>query len=362
MTTKDSPSILTAAQAEAPAPSPEPTPSKGNILTQWGHLVPGVAVSGLGIAIAMGLNKVLPAMSPMLMAIILGVLVRNLVPVPSIFESGLTFSAKRLLRVGVVLLGMQLVLGDILDLGAGMILVVAAVVLIGVFSGIFIGKALGMTKTQTLLISCGFSICGAAAVAAVDGVIDNDDDEETVTAVALVVLFGTLMIPLLPIMGHALGMDDRHIGLWAGASVHEVAQVVAIGGAVSAAALSVAVITKLARVLLMAPMMAGVSIMQRRSAAADPIPTGGKKPALIPAFILGFLAMVLIRSTGIVPEAVVSGTQIAQQALLGAAMFALGTGVKFSMFKKVGAKPFILAAILTVIVTTVGFAGVQIFG
>ncbi|SIN87501.1 conserved hypothetical integral membrane protein [Agromyces cerinus subsp. cerinus] len=304
-----------------------------------------------------------PGMSALLIAIVLGVLLRNTVPLSPRFEAGLSFAAKPLLRLGVVLLGLQLVLGDILDLGVGVIVVVVAIVVIGITSTLLIGRLLGISATQRLLIACGFSICGAAAVAAVDGVIEAEE-EEVVTAVALVVIFGTLMIPLIPLAASLLGLDAQQAGMWAGGSIHEVAQVVAVGGALGGTGLAVAVVVKLARVLMLAPVLAVVSVQRRRSLAASATPgeTSGRRPPIIPLFVVGFIAMVVVRSLGWVPDPVVAGAGVAQTVLLAAAMFALGTGVRFSMFRRVGVRPFALAGASTLVVAGVALAGVVIVG
>jgi uncharacterized integral membrane protein (TIGR00698 family) len=238
--------------------------------------------------------------------------------------------------------------------------VVVAIVGVGILSSLLLGRLLGISPTQRLLIACGFSICGAAAVAAVDGVIETDDEEEVVVAVALVVLFGTLMIPLIPLAGSALGLGQLQTGLWAGGSIHEVAQVVAAGSAIGGAGLAAAVVVKLARVLMLAPVLAVISVLRRR--ALKRMDAGGKRPPIVPLFVVGFITMVLLRSTGIVPASVVSVASGVQTALLAAAMFALGAGVRFSMFRRVGAKPFILAAGSTAVVASVALLGVLLAG
>lgn len=300
------------------------------------------------------------------MAIILGVLTRNLVPLPARLEPGIAYTAKRILRIGVVLLGLQLVLADILALGPGMILVVIAVVAVGITSTLLIGRWLGMAPNQTLLIAGGFSICGAAAVAAVAGMLDEDDDEtkeQTVTAVALVVIFGTIMIPVLPLLAHLIGLNAHQTGLWAGASVHEVAQVVAVGGTVGAAALASAVIVKLARVLMLAPVLTVIGLYNRlHTSTTTDAAQRAKRPPIMPLFVAGFIVMVLIRSTGFVPTAVLDIAKVAQQILLAAAMFALGAGVRFELFRRIGTKPFILASCATLIVGAIGLGGVLLFG
>ena len=340
----------------SPAP---PTPGVGKA----GSLVPGLVLCALAVVISLGLSRLLPTVNPLLMAIVLGAVLSNVVRLPQSVKPGLTFSAKRLLRLGVVLLGLQLLLSDIAGLGVGMIAVVVAVVVGGILASLLAGRLLGLSSTQSLLIACGFSICGAAAVAAVDGVIEADE-EEVVTAVALVVMFGTLMIPLVPLAGHAMGLSTTELGLWAGGSIHEVAQVVAAGSAIGGSALGLAVVVKLARVLMLAPVMATVSLRRRRAvdAATGGGGSAGKRPPVMPLFVVGFIAMAVLRSTGIVPIAFLGGAKVAQTALLAAAMFALGSGVNLAALRQVGARPVVLAVISTLVVASISLAGVLLFG
>jgi uncharacterized integral membrane protein (TIGR00698 family) len=304
----------------------------------------------------MGINHFLPTVSPLLIAIVCGALATNLVVIPARFNAGLTIASKRMLRIGVALLGLQLVFGDILALGWGVIVVVVSIVVLGIVGTMFLGRLLGLTWTQRLLIACGFSVCGAAAVAAVGGVVDADE-EETLTAVALVVIFGTLMIPVIPALADAFGMPDIEAGMWAGGSIHEVAQVVAAGGAIGGAALGVAVVVKLARVLMLAPIMAILSVRQRRLASGS---TTAKRPPLIPLFVLAFIACVALRSGNMLPGVVIAEVKVVQTALLTVAMFALGTGVRAAMIRKVGARPFVLAAVSTAWVAAIALLGVAL--
>jgi len=318
-------------------------------------LVPGLILCAVAVVICLGLGRLMPMVSPLLTAIILGAVLANVVPLSQKMRPGLTFSARRLLRVGVILLGLRLMLSDIAGLGIGMIVVVVAVVAGGILATVLAGHLLGLSSTQSLLIACGFSICGAAAVAALDGVIEADE-QEVVTAVALVVVFGTLMIPMVPLVGHAFGLSSAELGLWAGGSIHEVAQVVATGGAIGGSALGLAVVVKLARVLMLAPVMATVGLRQRRGGSA------GVRPPLVPLFVVGFLVMAMVRSTGVVPSTVLDGADVVQTGLLAAAMFALGCGVDVWALRRVGLRPVALAAIATVTVAAISLGGVIVFG
>ncbi|MEE2061987.1 YeiH family protein [Rhodococcus artemisiae] len=338
--------------------SPEGESTAARIRGAVGSLVPGLTLCAAATALAMGIGRFLPTVSPLLIAIVLGAALSNVARLPERVRPGLQFSAKKLLRVGIALLGLQLMLSDIVGLGWGVIVMVVAIVCLGIVGTMFAGKLLGLSWTQRMLIACGFSICGAAAVAAADSVVDADE-EEVVTAVALVVIFGTLMIPTIPLLSGILGLSDTSAGLWAGGSIHEVAQVVAAGGAIGGAALGVAAVVKLARVLMLAPVMAVLSVRQRRLAGAG---ANVKRPPLIPLFVLAFLACVGLRSSGLLPADILANTRIAQTALLTAAMFALGAGVQIATIRKVGSRPFILAAMSTVWVMSIAFVGVSLAG
>ncbi|WP_153211072.1 YeiH family protein [Rhodococcus erythropolis] len=315
--------------------------------------MPGVALCALGATVALVAGQFTSAVSPLLIAIVAGAVLANTVSLPAKFQPGLAFSAKRLLRVGIALLGLQLMFSDIVGLGWGVIAVVVAIVFLGIAGTMYAGKLLGLSWSQRILIACGFSICGAAAVAAADGVV-NAREEELLTAVALVVIFGTLMIPTIPLLADAFGMNEIEAGMWAGGSIHEVAQVVAAGSALGATALGVATVVKLARVLMLAPVMAFLSIRQRTMVDN----TATKRPPLIPLFVVAFIGCMGLRSTGMLPNELLGLAKTVQTALLAAAMFALGLGVRLSVIRGVGARPFVLAAISTVWVATIAYVGV----
>ena len=335
--------------ADGPAPSPA-----GRLLARVANLAPGLAVTAVATTAVLILGQFVHTVSPLLIAIVVGAVAANVSTLPAALRPGLTFASKKLLRIGVALLGLQLVLGDVLGLGAGMVAVVVAIVGLGIVGTMFVGRLLGLSWTQRLLIACGFSICGAAAVLAVDGVVDAEE-EEVVTAVALVVIFGTCMIPVIPLLSSAMGLGELHAGLWAGGSIHEVAQVVAAGGAIGGGALAVAVVVKLARVVMLAPVIAVVSMRQRRMVDNT---ANIKRPPLVPLFVLAFLACAALRTTGIMPAGVLAGAKLSQTAFLTAAMFALGAGVNVASLRKVGLRPFGLAAMSTVWVAGIALTGV----
>lgn len=334
-----------------PAPRLTPTPTPAS------RLAPGLALAFAAAVGAWAVQLVVPALSALLVAILLGVVVTHVWRMPEAVGPGMKVAAKRVLRLGIVVLGLQLALDDILALGFGVLAVVVVIVAGGILGTLALGRWMDIPRPLTMLIACGFSICGAAAVAAVEGNTDSDEDD-VASAIGLVVLFGTIMIFLLPLLLAPFGIDDRTRGLIAGGSIHEVAQVVAVGGIIGGGALTVAVVVKLARVLMLAPVIFTLSLVQRRAGGTDP----GALPPIVPLFVVGFLAMALVRTFVPLPSAVLDVGQLVQTLLLGAAMFALGTGVHVSLLKKVGGRPLVLGVVSTALVFGLAFMGMTLLG
>ncbi|WP_223841030.1 YeiH family protein [Kocuria sp. cx-116] len=343
-------------EVPVPAADAEPTGIR-KAMRRAAADVPGVVVCLLGAGVAWLASRVLTGVSALLIAIVFGALWRNLVTVPSVLAPGVGFASKRLLRAGIVLLGLELSLSAVLDLGGGVLLVVVLSVAVTFFVTVWVGKLMGVGLAQRILIATGSSICGAAAVAAAEGAIKAKSDE-VATAVSLVVLYGTLMIPLVPFFGGLCGLPDESIGMWIGATTHEVAQVVAAGGAVGSGALAVAVTVKLSRVITLAPIIAGISLYMSRQ-GSEP---GAQKPPLVPLFVVGFIVSMLVRTAGILPESLLAGLHIVQTLLLAAAMFALGLGVHIPSLIRVGVKPLLLGLISTIVISIVALMGTLAFG
>lgn len=289
------------------------------------------------------------------MAILLGIALTHIRQVPEAFTPGMAVAAKQVLRLGVVLLGLQLALDDILDLGLGVLVAVIAIVGLGILGTLALGHWLGVPRPLALLVACGFSICGAAAVAAVEGSTDGDE-EDVASAIGLVVLFGTAMIVLVPLLLTPLDIDDHTRGLIAGGAIHEVAQVVAAGGIIGGGALTVAVVVKLARVLMLAPVIFTLALVRRRAGAIAP----GPLPPVVPLFVVGFIAMALLRTFAPLPSAVLDVGHLAQTLLLAAAMFSLGTGVHVSLLKRVGGRSLVLGLASTALVFALALTGMLV--
>lgn len=320
---------------------------------------PGLVAAAVAVAAAFGINYLVPAVSPLTIAVITGAVIGNIGIDLTRLRPGLGYAAKKLLRAGIVLLGLRLAVGDVLSLGGRGLAVVIAVVALTFFGTQLLGRLMGIPAGTSLLVATGFSICGASAVAAMDGVTDSRE-EDVVTAIALVTMCGSLAIALLPLLQRPLGLSDTAFGMWTGASVHDVAQVVATASIVGPAALAPAVIVKLTRVVLLAPLVAGVSLTRRLRAATPR--TGGKRPPILPLFVIGFLVMIAIRSTGLLPQQVLDGAQLAESILLAAALFGLGTSVHLRTLFTTGAKAAALGLASWVLIGAAAYGGVLLVG
>ena len=227
---------------------------------------PGLLLVGIAVVLAFALGEVVDV-SPLVGGVVLGVIVANVGLLRPALAPGLTFATKRLMRAGVIMLGLRLSLDQVRDLGLIGALAVVAVVVASFFGIQGLARLMGVRAGLGLLVATGYSICGASAVAAMEPLADADE-EEVAYAIGLVTLCGSLSIIVLPAIGHAIGLGVEQFGTWAGAGVHDVGQVTATASAYAEASLAPALLVKLTRVVLLAPMVAGVGLWRRRQHVA----------------------------------------------------------------------------------------------
>lgn len=350
---------------------------------------PGVGVALGAVVVAWLIHAVAPAIPWLTAAVALGIVVAQ-VPrlrgaLDGALRAGLQFSSKSLMRIGIVLLGLKLSLSDIAHLGAVAIVAIVAVVVATFFGTWGLGRLLRLPGRQPLLIAAGFSICGASAVGAMSSVTRSKAEEQA-TPVALVTLCGTLAIAILPALQIPLGLNALEFGRWVGASVHDVGQVVATAQTAGAAALAVAVVVKLTRVLMLAPMVSTAAIILRRSerrqAAAStatstrasattarvasaptqpakPVPAEKKIP-IVPLFIIGFIAMVLGNSFLNPSPAALQAAEIAQTIVLAAALFAVGTAVRIRTLLRTGWRALIVGLASWLLIAALGLVLIRL--
>ncbi|PPF50726.1 putative sulfate exporter family transporter [Rathayibacter sp. AY1A1] len=322
------------------------------------RLGPGVAACAVAAVIAALLHATVPAVPMLTAAVALGILVAQLPAARPLLSGalapGLKFSSRSLMRAGIVLLGLKLSLIDIAALGWGAILVVVGIVLATFGLTWALGRVLRLPGQEPLLLAAGFSICGASAIGAMAGATRAKEQEQA-TPVALVTLCGTLAIAVLPALQQPLGLSDVQFGHWVGASVHDVGQVVATAQVAGASALAVAVVVKLTRVVMLAPMVAVAAAVTRRRGG-----TGGTRTAIVPLFVVGFLAAVLLRTLLPLPEGLLAAADTAQTWLLAAALFALGSAVRVRALVTTGWRALLVALVSWAAIAAMGLAAVQL--
>ncbi|AUY48754.1 putative sulfate exporter family transporter [Streptomyces sp. CB01881] len=333
------------------------------LLPPLGGDTPGLLLAALGVAAALAVHQAVPAVPKLTAAVVLGIAAAHLPGlrpvVRGVARPGLSTAGRRLMRLGIVLLGLKLSLDDVLGLGWATVAMVLAVVA-ATFTGTWwLGRRLGLPGDQPLLVATGYSICGASAIGAVSQAAGSEE-EDVAASVALVTLCGTLAIAVLPLLQQPLGLGEAEFGRWVGASVHDVGQVVATAQTGGPGALREAVLVKLMRVVLLAPLVAGVAVAVRRArrGEADGQAPAGKRPPIVPLFVAGFLVMIALRSVGVLPDRALTLAGDAQELLLAAALFGLGSAVHLPTLLRTGGRIALLGLGSWVMVAGVSYAGV----
>lgn len=325
--------------------------------------LPGLAIAFAVAVVGVLVHEAVDVLSPHVVAVAFGVLGATFGRVETAFRPGLKVAARRVLRVGIVLLGFRLSLGELGELGPAALASVAIVVVATFFGTQWLARRLGLSPSLGLLMATGYSICGASAIAAVEPFADASE-EEVAYSIALVTLCGTLAIVVLPSLGTLLGMSAHDFGSWVGASVHDVGQVVAAASTHGPEALKAAVVVKLVRVALLAPLLALIAIAARRRAGGADTVDGAKRPPILPLFIVLFLVAVAFRSSGIVPtssEAAVYGrVKTAETVLLAMGLLGLGSNVDLKALRRVGGRPLVLGLASWALVAVVSIVAVAV--
>lgn len=289
--------------------------------------------------------------SPMIVGIILGMLYANSLRnnLPDTWVPGILFCSKRILRIGIILYGFRLTFQDVTAVGLPAILIDAIIVTVTVGGGVLIGKLLKMDRSIALLTSVGSGICGAAAVLGAESAI-NTKPYKTAVAVSTVVIFGTLSMFLYPVLyrNGVFDLSPELMGLFTGSTVHEVAHVVGAGNAMGQGVSNTAIIVKMIRVMMLVPALLVISWAVARNLTKRDAAEQAKGKITIPWFAILFLVVIGFNSFNLLPASLVEWINQFDTFLLTMAMTALGAETSFDKFKKAGAKPFLLAAILFV--------------
>jgi len=325
----------------------------------------GIALT-LGIAVTAKILASFPFLSIMgqlVIAILLGIAWRAAIGVPERAMAGVSFSSKKLLRYGIILLGMRLNLADIVHAGPKVLAIAIINITFTIFVVYGLTKLFKVDKRLGMLTACGTAICGAAAVVAISPQIEASDDETAIGA-ATVAILGTIFTLLYTVLYPVLGLTAAGYGIFSGATLHEVAHVVAAAAPSGNEAVDLAVIVKLTRVALLVPVAILIGIWMNRAERKEDKNTEKTswKSIPIPWFILGFLIMSGVNTLGIIPADIVNLVVLAAYLLIAMAMAGLGLNVDILTFRRLGMKSFAAGLIGSVLLSILGFTLVMLFG
>lgn len=289
------------------------------------------------------------SLSPLIVGIVLGILYANSLRnhLPQTWVPGITFCTKFVLRAGIILYGFRLTYQQVMQIGLPGIVIDTIIVLFTIIIGVIFGRLLKMDRDISLLTSTGSAICGAAAVLGAEPIV-RSEPHKTAVAVSTVVIFGTLSMFLYPVLYRSgvFDLTPEQMGLYTGATLHEVAHVAGAGNAMGEAISDPAVIVKMIRVLLLAPALLVMSIVLARIPAKSAGTTECGRRVTIPWFAVGFVVVIAFNSLNLLPREAVDAINTFDTFLLTMAMTALGAETSIDKFKKAGSRPFVLALIL----------------
>lgn len=315
------------------------------------RLIPGIVASlivgmisvGLGAAESSAFGRAI--IEPLVLAILVGMAVRAFRDEPAREELGVRFVAKEVLEAAVFLLGATMDVPRLFASGPTLAGGIALLVCVALGSGYVIGRAAGLPSRLAMLVACGNAICGNSAIAAVAPVI-GADREDVAASIALTAVLGVGVVLALPLLMIPLGYSNYQYGVLAGLTVYAVPQVLAASFAVSQLSGQVATAVKLARVLMLGPVVLACSLVVRRRQhrRGESAHASRPRPAIVPWFVLGFVVLAALRSIGVVPDGVASLSKSVASWLTIAAMAALGLSVDVRSVRRVGARVAVAVA------------------
>ncbi len=294
-------------------------------------------------------------------AILIGFILRNLIPLPTPFNSGIG-RYEAALKLGIVLLGIGLSFSAVLQIGAKSITVVVLCLLIAPLLFFFIGRKAGLSEKMNILIGIGTTICGSTAIAITAPVIEADGDDVSY-AIGTISLFGIAAMFLFPMIARLFGLNDSIFGLWAGTAIHATPQVVAAGYMYGELAGQVSTVAKLTRNIFMAPavFLIGLWYMGKKLQKVEGFPKRAKYSKAIPLFVFGFLALAIIRTIGdgtsLIPPSqwrwAVQNVNELGKFLVLIAMAGIGLNTKLNTMRQIGPKPFLVGLMASILLAII---------
>ncbi|MGG2094582.1 YeiH family protein [Bacillus sp. S13(2024)] len=299
----------------------------------------------------------LSIMGQLVIAILIGMVWRAAIGVPNQAIAGTNFASKKLLRLGIILLGMRLNLVDIAKAGPKVLVMAAIVITFTLIVVYALTRVCKVEKKLGMLTACGTAICGAAAVIAIGPQVKAKDEEVAVSA-AIVAILGTIFTLAYTLLYPVLHLTPYEYGVFSGATLHEIAHVIAAAAPGGSESVDIAVIMKLTRVAFLVPVAILIGIWFQRGEGAGEKKSWRDVP--IPWFIFGFLAVSAFHSLGIVPETIASNIVVIAYMLMAMAMAGLGLNVEFKTFRKLGTKAFVAGLIGSLLLSVLGYTLVYV--
>jgi uncharacterized integral membrane protein (TIGR00698 family) len=325
--------------------------------------LPGLLLAS-AVAVAAYAVRQLPVMatfSPLILAIVIGIAFHNLVGTPSSAKPGVAFSMRRLLRIAIILLGLQLTITQVIEVGGRGIGIIAATLIATFAFSVWRGKWLGVDRKLAQLIAAGTSICGASAVIATN-TVTNAPDEDVAYAVACVTVFGSVAMFTYPLLPGLLHLDPHAFGLWSGASIHEIAQVVAAAFQDGQKSGEFGTIAKLSRVMLLAPVVITLGLMARGGSTNDQAANVSSARPPMPWFVLGFVTLVGVNSLIIVPAEAKMWIVAVTTFLLSVALAAMGLETDIRKLMAKGVRPALLGALAFLFIASFSLVLIKLIG
>jgi len=307
---------------------------------------PGFLICALIAAIASYLAPFAPILGAPVIAILIGVLVRTVVPLPAVFAPGIAYCARTVLQGAIIFSGLGISLAAIWTTGVGTLPVTLGTIAIALGLAPFAGRLLGLDLALRELVSIGTAICGASAIAAVSSVIEPRESDVSL-AIATIFFYNIVAVLTFPLLGHAMHMTQAEFGVWAGTAINDTSSVVAAGFAYGHEAGTRATIVKLTRAMLILPIVGVLGIMKARAQHGARMVPWGK---IVPWFILWFLAAALVDTIGIVPSAAHAPIAFLSTYLISVALAAIGLQTALGKLFSAGARPLTLGLILWIAV------------
>jgi len=321
--------------------------------------LPGIALCTALAILAWLLVRVFPLAGAPLLGILLGMVLANfpLPLIPKSLKPGIGVSSKKALQTAIVLLGFQMNLRTVLELGGHALILIAVAIAAALITAYLAGRVIGIGGKEQTLIGVGTAICGGSAIAAVSPIL-NAKEDQVARAIATIFLFNVIAAFSFPLLGHLFGMTDNHFGIWAGSAINDTSSVVAASFAYSEAAGRAATVVKLTRTLMIIPFCIILSIRQTRQTKGTH--TGFHLHKTFPWFVLGFVIASLLRSTELIPLEITVFLGNMGRFLIAIAMTAIGLSCNIRDLIEKGSKPILLGACCSLLTAVATFGALRL--